>query len=58
MYFIFYKFILFFQVARRCWAGNNKAKETICRAMGENPLLNVTLPNNVTDRELLKTSLQ
>ncbi|KAL5013364.1 hypothetical protein ScPMuIL_007634 [Solemya velum] len=43
-------------VARRCWAGNSKAKETICRAMGENSLLRVTLPHNVKNRDLLKIS--
>ena len=43
-------------VARRAWARNNGAIETIKQAMHENPLLKVTIPN-LTDDDLLKQLL-
>ena len=43
-------------VARRAWARNNGAIETIKQAMHENPLLIVTIPN-LTDDDLLKQLL-
>ncbi|KAK3101952.1 hypothetical protein FSP39_007584 [Pinctada imbricata] len=45
-------------VARRCWAGNNKAEETICRTMDENPKLKVTLPYHVDDDDVLDRALR
>ncbi len=40
-------------VARRGWARNSCAEETIARAMQRNPQLVVTVPNHVDD-ELLR----
>ncbi|XP_054751082.2 urocanate hydratase-like [Lytechinus pictus] len=40
-------------VTRRSWAGNSKAKETICRAMEDDPNLKVTIPHEVQDPGLL-----
>ncbi|XP_787439.3 urocanate hydratase [Strongylocentrotus purpuratus] len=40
-------------VTRRSWAGNSKAKETICRAMDDDPNLKVTVPHEVQDPGLL-----
>ncbi|PVD24210.1 hypothetical protein C0Q70_14680 [Pomacea canaliculata] len=45
-------------VARRCWAGNIKAKETICRTMEAESSLKVTLPNPVVDMTLLHRALE
>jgi len=45
-------------VARRCWSGNNKAEETICRTMDQNKTLKVTLPHHVEDLDLLDRALQ
>ena len=46
------------QVARRCWAGNVHAKNAICKAMEENPLLKVTIPSHVEDLTLLEEALK
>ena len=43
-------------VARRAWARNNGAIETIKQAMHENPLLKVTIPS-LTDDDSLKQLL-
>nr|XP_022300054.1 urocanate hydratase-like [Crassostrea virginica] len=45
-------------VNRRCWAGNAKAEETICKTMEENPGLRVTVPYHVQDKDLLKRALK
>ncbi|XP_064632889.1 urocanate hydratase-like [Lineus longissimus] len=45
-------------VARRCWSGNNNAKEAICRAMDQDSKLKVTLPNRVQDPSILDRALQ
>ncbi|XP_052781562.1 urocanate hydratase-like [Mya arenaria] len=45
-------------VARRSWAGNTKAKETVCRIMGENSNMKVTLPNAVENDEILDRALK
>jgi len=45
-------------VARRCWAGNVHAKNAICKAMEENPLLKVTIPSHVEDLTLLDNALK
>ena len=47
----------FFQVARRSWSGNTNARETICRAMEDNPKLKVTVPNQVEDQSLINRAL-
>ncbi|KAH3881708.1 urocanate hydratase-like [Dreissena polymorpha] len=44
-------------VARRSWAGNSKARETICRIMGENSAMKVTLPNAVESDDILDRAL-
>lgn len=44
-------------VARRSWSGNKNAMDTICRIMGDNPNLNVTLPNSVENDGLLERVL-
>nr|XP_058956426.1 urocanate hydratase-like [Pocillopora verrucosa] len=44
-------------VARRCWSGNVHAKQAICKAMKENELLKVTIPNLVEDLTLLDNAL-
>ncbi|XP_060071022.1 urocanate hydratase-like [Ylistrum balloti] len=44
-------------VARRCWSGNNRAQETICRIMDDNPKLKVTLPHHVEDKTILDKAL-
>lgn len=44
-------------VARRCWSGNVHAKHAICKAMEENGLLKVTIPNQVEDVTLLDNAL-
>jgi urocanate hydratase len=41
-------------ISRRSWAGNNEAGFAIKRAMQENPLLKVTLPNK-TDEIIIKS---
>ena len=41
-------------ISRRSWAGNNEAGFAIKRAMQENPLLKVTLPNK-TDEMIIKS---
>lgn len=46
------------QVARRCWSGNIHAKNAICKAMEENPLLKVTIPTHVEDLTLLDKALK
>ncbi|KAK3579332.1 hypothetical protein CHS0354_029622 [Potamilus streckersoni] len=45
-------------VARRCWAGNNNAKETICRIMDSNPMLKVTIPHHVNNEDILDRALK
>merc|ERR1712038_464371 len=45
-------------VSRRCWSGNTKAEETICRAMQEDEKLKVTLPNHVEDEGILERAFQ
>ncbi|XP_053377370.1 urocanate hydratase-like isoform X2 [Mercenaria mercenaria] len=45
-------------VARRSWSGNNKAKETICRIMDENPNMKVTIPNEVENKDILERALK
>ncbi|XP_015777989.1 PREDICTED: urocanate hydratase-like [Acropora digitifera] len=45
-------------VARRCWSGNLHAKNAICKAMKENPLLKVTIPSHVEDLALLEKALK
>ena len=47
-----------FKVARRCWSGNIHAKNAICKAMEENPLLKVTIPCHVQDITLLDKALK
>ncbi|WAR26800.1 HUTU-like protein [Mya arenaria] len=49
---------MFLMVARRSWAGNTKAKETVCRIMGENSNMKVTLPNAVENDEILDRALK
>lgn len=44
-------------VARRCWSGSVHAKHAICKAMEENGLLKVTIPNQVEDVTLLDNAL-
>ncbi|ESO83606.1 hypothetical protein LOTGIDRAFT_222456 [Lottia gigantea] len=39
-------------VARRCWSGNLKAEETICRAMDEDSSLKITVPYHADSRLL------
>lgn len=46
------------QVARRCWSGNQKAYEIICQTMQENNGLVVTLPHEVADEHVLQQALQ
>lgn len=46
------------QVARRCWSGNQKAREIICQTMQENSGLVVTLPHEVADERLLQQALR
>lgn len=57
-----YNFILFyfviFQVARRCWSGNNNAMVSISQAIQEEPGLEVTLPHEVLDDAIIETALQ
>jgi len=45
-------------VSRRCWSGNAKAEETICRAMQDDEKLKVTLPNHVEDEGILERAFQ
>nr|XP_031532189.1 urocanate hydratase isoform X2 [Vicugna pacos] len=45
-------------VARRCWSGNQKAHETICRTMEEIRGLVVTLPHEVADERVLQQALR
>ncbi|KAK7101954.1 urocanate hydratase-like [Littorina saxatilis] len=45
-------------VARRCWSGNNRARETICRSMDSDPRLKVTLPHQVQDSDVIERALQ
>ncbi|XP_014671534.1 PREDICTED: urocanate hydratase-like [Priapulus caudatus] len=40
-------------VARRCWSGNEHARETIVRTMQSDPRLKVTLPHKVSDGDML-----
>lgn len=49
---------IIFQVARRCWTGNEKAEHAICRAMEDNPKLKITKPNQVKDPSLLKRAFK
>ncbi|XP_013065223.2 urocanate hydratase-like isoform X2 [Biomphalaria glabrata] len=44
-------------VSRRCWAGNQNAKETIQRTMMTEPRLRVTLPHGIEDDSLLERAL-
>ena len=50
--------LIFYQVARRSWSGNDKAEETICRIMEDNPKIKVTVPNHVQDDSLLDRALK
>ncbi|XP_059505682.1 urocanate hydratase isoform X2 [Stegostoma tigrinum] len=45
-------------VTRRCWSGNRRAYETICRTMKEHSGLRVTLPHSVEDEGILDRALQ
>ncbi|XP_069792601.1 urocanate hydratase isoform X3 [Narcine bancroftii] len=45
-------------VTRRCWSGNQKAYETICRTMRRNSGLRVTLPHRVQDEAILDRALR
>ncbi|XP_072329196.1 urocanate hydratase isoform X3 [Scyliorhinus torazame] len=45
-------------VARRCWSGNHKAYEAICRTMKEHSGLRITLPHCVEDERILDKELQ
>ncbi|MBN3301665.1 HUTU hydratase, partial [Amia calva] len=45
-------------VARRCWAGNGHALDTVRRSMAEEAGLRVTLPHSVQDDSLLDTALR
>ncbi|XP_067854456.1 urocanate hydratase [Heptranchias perlo] len=45
-------------VARRCWSGNLKAYETICRTMRDHSTLRVTLPHSVEDEGILDKALR
>ncbi|XP_038668047.1 urocanate hydratase isoform X2 [Scyliorhinus canicula] len=45
-------------VARRCWSGNHKAYEAICRMMKEHSGLRITLPHCVEDEQILDKELQ
>lgn len=47
----------YWQVARRCWSGNQKAYEIICETMQENKGLVVTLPQEVADEHVLQQAL-
>lgn len=49
---------LVWQVARRCWSGNDYAYETICQAMKENAMLKVTLPHKVVDENILEQAVK
>lgn len=49
---------LVWQVARRCWSGNDYAYETICQAMKDNAALKVTLPQKVVDENILEQALK
>lgn len=49
---------LVWQVARRCWSGNDYAYEMICQTMKENPALKVTLPHKVVDENILEQALK
>ncbi|XP_064605523.1 urocanate hydratase-like [Liolophura sinensis] len=45
-------------VARRCWAGNQNAKDIICAAMSSNPKLQVTVPHHVNNDSILDNALR
>ncbi|KAL7070635.1 hypothetical protein ACQ4LE_009652 [Meloidogyne hapla] len=45
-------------IARRCWAGNLNANETIKKAMELNSRLKVTMPNQTDDCDLEKINFQ
>ncbi|XP_046542944.1 urocanate hydratase-like [Haliotis rubra] len=44
-------------VARRCWSGNSRAEETICRAMESDPKLKVTIPYHVKNPDIIDKAL-
>ncbi|XP_076469234.1 LOW QUALITY PROTEIN: urocanate hydratase-like [Babylonia areolata] len=44
-------------VARRCWAGNQLAYETVCRSMDDDPRLKVTVPHRVQDLGIIHHAL-
>lgn len=44
-------------VSRRSWSGNSNARQTVERAMANDPKLKVTLPNDLADECLKKLSL-
>ena len=46
------------QISRRSWSGHPLAKEVLCAAMATEPKLNVTVPHEVKDTELLNRALQ
>lgn len=46
------------QVARRCWAGNQKAYEIIRQTMQDDEGLVVTLPHEVADERVLSQALR
>ncbi|XP_042895553.1 urocanate hydratase isoform X2 [Parasteatoda tepidariorum] len=45
-------------VARRCWSGNSNANEVMQQAMKEEDRLEITMPNDVVDEDLLKKCLK
>ncbi|XP_046357872.2 urocanate hydratase-like [Haliotis rufescens] len=44
-------------VARRCWSGNSRAEETICRAMESDPKLKVTIPYHVKNPNVIDKAI-
>ena len=46
------------QVSRRTWSGHRLAKETLCEAMTAQPKLNVTIPHEVNDPNLIDRAFQ
>lgn len=45
-----------FQVARRCWSGNDNAMISITQAIQDEPGLEVTLPHEILDDTLVETA--
>lgn len=44
-------------VSRRCWSGNDNARQTIEQAMKDDEKLRVTLPNDLSDECRKKLNL-